>query len=541
MLKVLIADDEKKVCQLIVNLIDWESLGFEIAGVVNDGISAYRFIQDNTVNLMITDIRMPGCDGMELIQKAKVLYPNMHIVIISGYSQFDYAQNAIRYGVEDYLLKPIRKKDLMATLKKILDRYKEEIRDARKWEDVQKKLEENEEKVKRSLLEDLLKRPEKFGGFFICEKINAEYHYRFVEGYYQTLIVKIIPVKRKEDADTRRLLLQKGAELLRESLQNVCNETVLNIIDGEIYGLFNGTKEELKQTHRRLKKVKLDLIRLQDVFDEISVYLALGKCIESIQQVLVSFDDARAAMEDRFYFADDFLLKKEEREEGENRADADSAKNYIDNTFKKRFLNYIEIMDIDNIRKELELICGALQKSAAKDGTVVVDVYREILTLFYFGVHSYNISIPDQYAELKRNLELFGSIDRAMDYLTEYIVNSLMHWIAEKKYVEARPIRIAKRYISDNYYKPLTLEIVSKEIGFNATYFSSMFKKETDMNFSEYLKKIRIDNAKNLLLNTENTVEDISYAVGYSDIKYFSRLFKKLTGVTPTEFRKLYN
>ena len=198
-------------------------------------------------------------------------------------------------------------------------------------------------------------------------------------------------------------------------------------------------------------------------------------------------------------------------------------------------------MDIDNIRKELELICEALQKSAAKDGTVVADVYREILTLFYFGVHSYNISIPDQYAELKRNLELFGSIDRAMDYLTEYIVNSLMHWIAEKKYVEARPIRIAKRYISDNYYKPLTLEIVSKEIGFNATYFSSMFKKETDMNFSEYLKKIRIDNAKNLLLNTENTVEDISYAVGYSDIKYFSRLFKKLTGVTPTEFRKLYN
>ena len=73
MLKVLIADDEKKVCQLIANLIDWEALGFEIAGVVNDGISAYRFIQENTVNLMITDIRMPGCDGMELIQKVKVL------------------------------------------------------------------------------------------------------------------------------------------------------------------------------------------------------------------------------------------------------------------------------------------------------------------------------------------------------------------------------------------------------------------------------------------------------------------------------------
>lgn len=535
MLKVLIADDEKKVCQLIANLIDWEALGFEIAGVVNDGTSAYKFIQENTVNLMITDIRMPGCDGMELIQKAKVLYPNLHIVIISGYSQFDYAQNAIRYGVEDYLLKPIRKKDLMATLQKILNRYKEEILDAKKWQDIQKKLEENEEKVKRSLLEDLLKRPEKFGGFFICEKINSEYHYKFTEDCYQTLIVKIFPEKRKEDADTRRLLLQKGIELLKESAQNVCNEAVFNIIDGEIYGLFNGTEDELHKIYRRLKKVKLDIVRLQDVFDEIYVYLALGKCISSIQQVLVSFEDARAAMQDRFYYADDFLLRREEKKEPDN------AKYYIDNAFKKRFLNYIEILDIDNIKKELEFICSALQKSQTKDGPVVAEVYKEILTLFYFGVHSYNISIPDQYAELLNHLEFFGSIEKAMAYLAEYIINSLIHWIAEKKYVEARPIRIAKRYISDNYYKPLTLEMVSKEIGFNATYFSSMFKKETDMNFSEYLKKIRIDNAKNMLLNTEQTVEDISYAVGYSDIKYFSRLFKKLTGVTPTEFRKLYN
>lgn len=108
MLKVLIADDEKKVCRLIVNLVDWEQLGFEIVGIVNDGISAYKFIQETPVDVMITDIRMPGYDGMELIQKAKVLYPDMHIVIISGYSQFDYAQNAIRYGVEDYLLKPLR-------------------------------------------------------------------------------------------------------------------------------------------------------------------------------------------------------------------------------------------------------------------------------------------------------------------------------------------------------------------------------------------------------------------------------------------------
>ena len=107
--------------------------------------------------------------------------------------------------------------------------------------------------------------------------------------------------------------------------------------------------------------------------------------------------------------------------------------------------------------------------------------------------------------------------------------------------MKIKPIRIAKRYIAENYYKPLTLEIVSHETGFNPNYFSSMFKKEVGVNFSEYLIKVRIKNAKEMLLNTEGSVEDISYAVGYSDIKYFSRIFKKYMGVTPTEFRKLYN
>lgn len=535
MLKVLVADDERKVCQLIVNLVDWEKLGFEIVGVVNDGISAYKFIQETPVNVMITDIRMPGCDGMELIQKAKVLYPEMHIIIISGYSQFEYAQNAIRYGVEDYLLKPLRKKDMMATLHKILDKYKEEIRDAQKWEEIQKKLEENEKKVKRSFLEDIIKRPEKFGGFFVREKINKEYHYNFVEGYFQAVIVKIILEKRRGDVNTRRVLLEKGIEILKEGLEEVCDEMVFQIIDGEVYGLFNCGENKFPIICRKLKKVRLDIIKFRDVFGEMKVFIALGGKKNNMQEVMESFLEARDAMHQRFYLGEAFLLEKREGLE------PDHVDRYISNAFKKRFLNAIEIVDLDNIRKEIEDLQTALKNNEKQDGKIISEIYKGVLRLFYFGTHSYNIVIPDQYTELLTHLEVCGTIDEVMTYLKDYITNSLTHWIEEKKYVEARPIRIAKQYISNHYNQPLTLEIVSSEIGFNATYFSSIFKKETGMNFSDYLKKIRIDNAKNILLNTDQSVEDVSYAVGYSDIKYFSRLFKKLTGVTPTEFRKLYN
>ena len=466
-MRVLIVDDEQRVCQLISNLVDWEGLGFEVAGVMNDGISAYKFIQENMIDLMITDIRMPGCDGLELIQKSKMLYPDMYIVIISGYSQFDYAQNAIRFGVEDYLLKPIRKKDLMATLKKISEKYKEEKQDLKKWQDIQKRLEENKKKVKRSLLEDILKKPEKFGGFFSLERINTEYYYSFIEECYQTIIIKIMLDKRKEDIYTRRILLQKSMEFLNEVFAEKCNEAVFNIIEGQIYGLFNGTTEQLEELGRKLKKVKLDMIRLQDMFGTVVVYIALGKPFNSIQGIVNGFCEARNAMKNRFYYPENFLLQVEENEK-------DDVKNYIDNAFKKRFLNYVEIMDIENIDKEIENIRERLKQSRFKDGNIVLEVYREVLTLFYFAVNSYNISIPNQYGELQLHLENCGTLDEVINYLKMYILQSLINWMEEKKYVETRPIRVAKQYISDNYYKALTLEMVSKEIGFNATYFSSV-------------------------------------------------------------------
>ena len=111
-LGVILVEDEVLILEELKVSIPWKEYGFEVLGTAGNGIDGERIIEELDPDIVITDIRMPGYDGMELIQKAKVLYPDMHIVIISGYSQFDYAQNAIRYGVEDYLLKPLRKKAL---------------------------------------------------------------------------------------------------------------------------------------------------------------------------------------------------------------------------------------------------------------------------------------------------------------------------------------------------------------------------------------------------------------------------------------------
>lgn len=108
MLRVVLADDENKVILLMQKLIDWEALGYEIAGTANDGLRALELVREKQPHLLITDVRMPGCDGIELIQRAKALQPKLHFIVISGYRKFEYAQNALKYGVEDYLLKPLK-------------------------------------------------------------------------------------------------------------------------------------------------------------------------------------------------------------------------------------------------------------------------------------------------------------------------------------------------------------------------------------------------------------------------------------------------
>lgn len=122
MIRVIIADDEKLICRLVQALADWDSLGMEVAGTAENGLEALQLVEALEPDILITDIRMPGCDGLELIRRAKELRPQLEVVIISGYAHFEYAQSAIQFGVGNYLLKPIKKEELMDTLRKMKER-----------------------------------------------------------------------------------------------------------------------------------------------------------------------------------------------------------------------------------------------------------------------------------------------------------------------------------------------------------------------------------------------------------------------------------
>jgi two-component system response regulator YesN len=174
------------------------------------------------------------------------------------------------------------------------------------------------------------------------------------------------------------------------------------------------------------------------------------------------------------------------------------------------------------------------------DGELILDVCREIYDIFIFGMGFLTAKDLRKKEEFERRFFRCYSLAGAFDQLTEEIVTQLEQLNQDKKLADKKPIRLAKQYIKEKYTQPITLEEVSNQIGFNPTYFSSLFKKETGQNFLEYLTDTRIQAAKQLLADTNRSVIQVSEEVGYIDIKHFTKLFKKATGLTPSEYRKLY-
>ena len=155
-MKVIIVDDEKKICQLIQFLVDWEKMGLEVAGVAYNGIDALRLVEELEPAIIITDIKMPGCDGLELIQQVQQRKQDIHFIIISGYQDFEYARKAIRYGVRDYLSKPVQKDELEETLQRVAAERLENQEHEQNVNILRNKVQQQSTQIKQTFLKNLV-------------------------------------------------------------------------------------------------------------------------------------------------------------------------------------------------------------------------------------------------------------------------------------------------------------------------------------------------------------------------------------------------
>ncbi len=212
--------------------------------------------------------------------------------------------------------------------------------------------------------------------------------------------------------------------------------------------------------------------------------------------------------------------------------------------FNKDMKAALERLDKEAVTSAIHYIREGLRNRPETSGHELLQMTKEICNLFLFTMHynKFPVDGGDNFLEnFSMNVNDIGSVYKLYQYLTDVIVNSMDKIIEDKRQSDTRPIRDAKQFIQTNYKRQITLEEVSGKVGFNATYFSSLFKKETGYTFLEYLSEIRINKAKELLKDTNYSIMVICEHVGYSDIKHFTKTFVKYTSLKPNEYRKLYS
>lgn len=535
MIKVIIADDELKVCKLIEFLIDWEALEMEIVDIVHNGIDAIEAVRKHQPDIIITDIKMPGCDGLEMIEYSKKIAPDLEYIVISGYKQFEYAQKAIQFGVCNYLLKPIDKEELFHTLQKMKEKYLSRTEQLTKGERLEVFEQENKERIRRNLFKDILFMKNLPGDEINIEYINEKYQYRCQEGRFQTAAIKIDGIH----GQTEKNHLYIKNKITRELQQNLqmCYDWELYFSE-RVYFMLLNFPVEISSIKETMNQILQNLLMQQDVLKGFQVTIGLGEQTESPSFLFRGFKAAKWALDQRLLEGTNQVIQ------GEYKHANDLVDSDIFHYFNKAFYEAIELHDVAGIDTVILQLENKLLARQETTGYEILQMCKEAINAYLFTLKKLEmptVNMGKLFEQFNVEINNCGSAHETFTYLRTALKRSFLEILKEKEQMETKPIRQAKSFITEHLGDPISLEIVSDVVGFNTAYFSTMFKNQTGSTFSEYLLGKRMEKAKERLRDTNDSVAEICETVGYSDVKHFTKNFTKYTSLKPKEYRKLYS
>lgn len=349
MLKVLIADDEEKICQLIIKLINWEEMGLKIAATASNGIEALEQAKICKPEILITDIRMPGIDGMELIRKVKEKLPDTEIIIISGYRHFEYAQTAIRYGVRNYLLKPIKKEELRDTLQKIADIYREKNEQLNFEERVRLALKNDAGKLRTSFISRMIYGDRERENIISLKELNNQYHFHFREGVFQVVAIKFDHVNHNDSCIS--FLADKAAGLALQYLEPVCFDHEVYAEFSTFYLLLNFGEEESKNVRKNVRQMLDELKAQESILNGMSVTIGMGSMVNTAGSIRKSFLDAVFMIKQRLLLGTGRMLEMDEAQQRKNSDFINSEAFY---RFNREMERAVEALNVVETRRTIE-------------------------------------------------------------------------------------------------------------------------------------------------------------------------------------------
>lgn len=543
MLKIFLAEDEVVVRETIKRMIPWEELGFELVGEAADGEMALPLLIRQQPDLLITDIKMPFMDGLTLARLAKKEIPGLKVVILSGYDDFNYAKQAIGIGVEDYLLKPITKNALIERLSEIRSRYEHEKTQKEYYEKFQREMQAYEKNSSRDFFEALVggsmdmmevyKRAEKLGLDIVAEAYN----------------VLIFTMNCDEDFSGQRDEYSSWEAESLELLENFfAGHSSAMLFRSNIFSygvLLKGQRETIEENTRACVGEIRKILSRQDGRRE--WFLAVGQSVERLSQIQKSYHTASRAFSQRYLY-DENILYYDEMEtmehpggQAETEDNAYLQKvdvNALNPAILQKFLSNGLQEETENFVKDYFYAIGQEpMESLVFRNYVILNVRFSVISFIKgLGCDTNEMESADTeevLAESGKNME------SAIAYAKKMISQAIEIRDQNSGNKNRSILKTAVDFIDSHYMdEEISLNTVANVANVSSNHFSALFSQNMGQTFIEYLTTLRMNKAKELLRCTGMRSSEIAGEIGYKDAHYFSYLFKKTQGMTPSDYRK---
>ena len=504
MYKILLVEDEPPILHVIRDIINTGEQGFVVSDYAFNGRDALIKLQENPPDVIITDIRMPFVDGLELISRVNELYPGILCVILSGYNDFEYARSAIRLNVFDYLLKPVHPDDLNALLLKIC-----------------KTFDKNSSRTEYEYLSAVVnfQNTEKPDKFKMC------YRWYFIilayAGPLSSQLYEFISPGRDfwNDSDLYifdELVMNKGAKLWRFN-GKYPNEKIF-IIAGE-----NGDDVWIKDVCAKLME------QLKN--ESLPINIISGHAAKHPADLAATMKRLMGVLSREVIFAQSNLFFEEDRKTNAV---------FITQEVEKRFAVLLQMKSFDDFKKSFKTFLDEWKEKECTQIAIqsmlnfLVNLFQRTVSARGNEIEPDEINVNEVISNSISYESLYGNFCTIFKNFYGLRSDSGMSSLSAKQLVDK-----IESYIIENYTKNITYKIFYEMFGYNETYITNVFRKVKGISPSKYVTRLRIEKAKEIIARQPDILlKNVSEMIGYEDSLYFSRVFKDMTGLSPSEYAR---
>ena len=536
-MKVVIADDDKLIRKGLRIILKESNPDIEIVGEAFSGKQALEMVLDKKPELLVTDIKMPVMDGVELVKAINASEIKTRCIVLSGFDEYSYVRETMKYGAVDYLLKPVREDVLKELLNKISSDIQQERQRERQFSLLNATVEESKAAIKEKFLTELIRGT--ISDTSQCAHLIEE------SGILRPQNRIIAVIELDDSYKVKAELSQKSGASILSSLGHYVLEilaggkysnSLITEIDNRFIVLFSSEFSDIT-FDSEIEDILKQIARWDKLAENgLTITCGISNPYAELEKTHISYYQAVFALKSRFYKGKGKVYFYSREEYVYDKFDFNIIEDHM-----KALLNQIEIGEALKAKDTICEIIDIIKKSRVEQEQFKA-IVAEIIQNVCFTSQEFK-SIADDYTYKDNDLlQAVMEMNTVLE-LEEYISTAFYNIISRMNQVRAerskKIIEISKEYIKKHYKEDISQKMVAEYVHLNPNYFSELFKKETGKSFTDYTVEVRINAARKLLAKHDVKVYEAGQMVGYDEPVSFNRAFKRVVGVSPSEYKKI--